>query len=192
MRVLHVEDSPTDADLTRRLLARQAPEIELDRVSDQTAARMRLQDAADFDLALVDLRLPDGSGLELLAWIREHQLPLAVVMLTGSGDQESAIAALQAGADDYLTKDVAALERLPVTLRDAYKRFHEARVRHNRPLRVLYAEHKAADIDLTRRHLARYAPHIRLSLATDVGEVLARLPSDPGTPADFDLVLLDL
>jgi diguanylate cyclase (GGDEF)-like protein/PAS domain S-box-containing protein len=191
MRVLHVEDNPADADLTRRLLARQAPEIELDRVSDQTAARMRLQDAADFDLALVDLRLPDGSGLELLAWIREHQLPLAVVMLTGSGDQESAIAALQAGADDYLTKDVAALERLPVTLRDAYKRFHEARVRHNRPLRVLYAEHNAADIDLTRRHLARYAPHIRLSLATDVGEVLARLPSDPGTPADFDLVLLD-
>lgn len=191
MRVLHVEDNPTDADLTRCVLARRAPEIELDQVSDQTAARVRLQDAADFDLALVDLRLPDGSGLELLVWIREHRLPLAVVMLTGSGDQECAIAALQAGADDYLTKDAAALERLPITLRDAHKRFHDARIRHERPLRVLYAEHSAADIDLTRRHLARYAPHIRLSLATDVGEVLARLPSDPGTQADFDVVLLD-
>ncbi len=139
----------------------------------------------------MDLRLPDGSGLELLAWIREQQLPLAVVMLTGSGDQEAAIAALQAGADDYLAKGDDTLDRLPVTLRDAWQRFREAHGRRARPLRVLYAEHNLADIDLTRRHLTRHAPHIRLTAVADVQQVLARLPADPATPADFDLVLLD-
>ncbi|MBK1723489.1 EAL domain-containing protein [Thiocystis violacea] len=191
MHVLHVEDNPTDADLTQRLCTRQSPEIELDLVTSQAEARERLRDANSYDLALVDLRLPDGSGLELLTWIREHQLPLAVVMLTGSGDQESAIAALQAGADDYLTKDVDALERLPATLRDACKRFSEAHRRRARPLRVLYAEHNRADIDLTQRHLARYAPHIRLSIVRDVQALLARLPADLQGVLDFDLVLLD-
>ncbi|NEX19789.1 EAL domain-containing protein [Thiorhodococcus mannitoliphagus] len=191
MRVLHVEDTPTDADLTKRLCTRQAPEIALDLVTSQTEARERLQGVNSYDLALVDLRLPDGSGLELLTWIREQQLPLAVVMLTGSGDQESAIASLQAGADDYLTKDVDALERLPATLRDARKRFVEAHRRRARPLRVLYAEHNPADIDLTRRHLARHAPHIRLTVVSDVQALLARLPAHSRSAADFDLVLLD-
>ena len=189
MRVLHVEDNPTDADLTRRLLARLAPDVELEQAPSQAAARKCLENAAGYDLALVDLRLPDGSGLELLSWIRERQLPLAVVLLTGSGDQDAAIAALQAGADDYLTKDLDALDRLPATLHDAWKRFHEAQARHARPLRVLYAEHNPADVDLTRRHLARYAPHIRLTVVSDVGQVLASLPSDARTPADYDQVL---
>jgi diguanylate cyclase (GGDEF)-like protein/PAS domain S-box-containing protein len=191
MRVLHVEDNPVDADLTRRLLARLAPEISLEHVSGLAEARACLREPVRYDLALIDLRLMDGSGLELLAEIRERQLPLAVVMLTGSGDQDAAIAALQAGADDYLTKGDAALEHLPVTLRDAWKRFHEASARRAHTLRVLYAEHNDADIDLTRRHLARHAPHIRLTAVRDADQALARLPTDMRTPADYDVVLLD-
>ena len=191
MRLLHVEDNPTDADLTRRLLARQAPDIAIAVAASLAAARERLLAEETYDLALVDLHLPDGSGLQLLTWIRERQLPLAVVMLTGAGDPEAAIAALQAGADDYLTKDLAALERLPATLRAAWERFNAAQARHARPLRVLYAEHHAADLDLTQRHLTRYAPHIRLTAVADVHQVLARLPRDPSGPVEFDLVLLD-
>jgi DNA-binding response OmpR family regulator len=120
VRLLHVEDNPTDADLTRRLLARQAPDIALATAASLAAARECLLAEESYDLALVDLHLPDGSGLQLLTWIRERQLPLAVVMLTGAGDPEAAIAALQAGADDYLTKDLAAQERLTATLRAAW------------------------------------------------------------------------
>lgn len=191
MRVLHVEDNPVDLDLTRRLLARQAPEIQLDPAESRQMAMERLLAVDGYDLALIDLRLPDGSGLDLLAWIRDRQLPLAVVMLTGSGDQQSAIAALQAGADDYLTKGAESFGRLPATLRDAWARFHAASSRRARPLHVLYAEHSAADIDLTRRHLARHAPHIRLQAVPDTERVLALLPSRAGQPADFDAVLLD-
>lgn len=191
MRVLYVEDNPVDADLTGRHLARQAPDIELTTVSSLAEARARLQTPADFDVALVDLKLPDGSGLELLSWIRRQSLSLAVVMLTGSGDQKSAVVALQVGADDYLTKSTASLERLATTLRNACAHFPTSRAARFRSLRVLYAEHHAADIDLARRHLARYAPHIQLTVVGDADQVLHSLPADNESPADFDVVLLD-
>ncbi|MTW19689.1 EAL domain-containing protein [Allochromatium palmeri] len=191
MRVLHVEDNPVDADLTRRRLARRAPDIELEQASRLSEALEHLGTPGRYDLALLDLRLPDGSGLDALAWIRERRLPLAVVVLTGSGDQDAAIAALQAGADDYLSKGERTLERLPATLRDAWRRFRLAQTRQARPLRVLYAEHNPADIDLTRRHLARYAPHIRLTMVQDASQILEHLPADPHALAEFDLLLLD-
>ncbi len=192
MYVLHVEDNPIDVDLTQRALARRAPEIQCVAVASTLAAALAcLQQAERYELALVDLRLPDGSGLEVLAHIRERRLPLAVVLLTGSGDQESAIAALQAGADDYLIKSDAALERLPATLRAAHQRFHAATMRRSQPLRVIYAEHNLADIDLTLRHFARHAPHIRVMTVLDVTQLLACLPQDARTVADYDVVLLD-
>lgn len=191
MRVLHVEDNKVDADLTRRLLAARAPDIELEQVPTQAAALERLSDPGRYGVVLADIGLSDGSGLDLLAWIRERSLPIAVVMLTGSGDQDAAIAALQAGADDYLTKGLGALDSLPATLHDAYRRYHEASARRAHPLRVLYAEHSAADIDLTQRHLARHAPHIRLTVVANAEQALARLPAYTGTEADFDVLLLD-
>ncbi|MBA3032961.1 MAG: EAL domain-containing protein [Gammaproteobacteria bacterium] len=191
LRILHVEDNPADADLTRRHLKRQAPDIELTHAATLAEARTCLQESASFNAALVDLRLPDGSGFELLNWIRQQSLPMAVVMLTGSGDQHAAVAALQAGADDYLTKDATSLERLAATLRDACKRFQESRIRRSHTLRVLYAEHNTADIDLTRRHLARFAPHIQLTVVPSATQVLRLLPETATAPADFDALLLD-
>ncbi|MBK1642521.1 two-component system response regulator [Chromatium okenii] len=192
MYVLHVEDNPIDVDLTQRALARRAPDIQCVAVASTLAAALAcLQQAERYELALVDLRLPDGSGLEVLAHIRERRLPLAVVLLTGSGDQEAAVAALQAGADDYLIKSDAALERLPATLRAARQRFHAATMRRSQPLRVIYAEHNLADIDLTLRHFARHAPHIRVMTVLDVTQLLACLPQDTRTAADYDAVLLD-
>ncbi|MDP1864209.1 MAG: EAL domain-containing protein [Thiobacillus sp.] len=191
MRVLYVEDNLTDADLTRRHLMRQAPAIELILATSLAEARDFLQAPASFDVALVDLKLPDGSGLELLNWIRKQSLPVAVVMLTGSGDQKAAVIALQAGADDYLTKGENSLEHLAGTLNDACHRFQKSSVCRTQLLRVLYAEHHAADIDLTQRHLTRYAPHVQLAVVGDASQVLARLPFDNAAPSDFDVVLLD-
>jgi signal transduction histidine kinase/DNA-binding response OmpR family regulator len=193
LRVLYLEDNPLDADLTRRELIRQAPEIELVVVATLIAALETVAgERPPFDLILTDLQLPDGSGLELLARVRERELPLAVVIITGAGDQEAAVAALMAGADDYLVKRSESTGHLARLLYAAHASFQTRRRRRAKPLRVLYGEANRFDIDLTRRHLARYAPYIRLEPACSGAEVLAHLPLSPGgAPPDFDLVLLD-
>ena len=191
MRILYLEDSPVDADLALRALARSSPTDVVEVAPTLAAARERLGRPEDFDLVLADLGLPDGSGLELLDEIRARGLPLAVVILTGSGDQEAAVAALKAGADDYLTKHGDYLERLPRLAASALARFRAAAARRARPLRVLYVEHSAFDIDLTRRHFAQYAPQLHLDVISQPTDALARLPGSPAEPSVYDVLLLD-
>jgi diguanylate cyclase (GGDEF)-like protein/PAS domain S-box-containing protein len=193
MNVLYVEDAAQDADLARRALARLTPQTQLEVVPSLAAAMERLaqQPTAAFDLVLADLALPDGSGLQLLAHIRLHNLPLAVVILTGSGDQDAAIAALRSGADDYLIKSDGYLVQLPATLARALARFQARTVRKAVPIRVLYAEHHPFDIDLTRRHLAQHTSHIALDVVSSAGEVLERLPQTAAQACVYDVVLLD-
>src|SRR5258706_12348083 len=56
------------------------------------------------DLVLVDVRLNDGDGFEVLAWCRKHHPQLTVVLITGYGTVETGVEALRAGAFDLLTK----------------------------------------------------------------------------------------
>jgi two-component system cell cycle sensor histidine kinase/response regulator CckA len=191
MKVLYVEDDARDADLTRRELARIAPQVHLEVVATLGEARARLTEGASIDVVLTDLQLPDGSGLELVAEVRERALPLAVVALTGSDAGEIAVAALKAGADDYLVKRSDYLARLPQVLAAALARHQAEVVRHASALRVLYAEDSASDTDLTRRHFARHARSIRLEAVNDVAELLRRLPRTAAEPSPCDVLLLD-
>jgi DNA-binding NtrC family response regulator len=58
----------------------------------------------NYDLALVDLRLGDGDGFDVLAWCRENRPGTAVILMTGYGTVETAIEAIRAGAFDLVTK----------------------------------------------------------------------------------------
>ena len=189
MRVLYVEDAPEDADLARLRLGRSAPDLELTVAGSLAAGREQLENGT-FDALLCDLRLPDGNGLELLAWVRERRLPLTVVMVTGSGDQRSALAALKGGADDYLVKRDDYLDRVADTLRAAHRRFQEAS-RSSRPLQVLYVEHDPFDLEITQRHFAEHAPHMRLDPVSDAETALARLPGEAQRANPYDLLLMD-
>ncbi len=192
MNVLYVEDDPRDADLVSRELTRSAARIQLEIAPTLQAARNRLADPnASYDLVLADVRLPDGTGLELLEEIRKQAQALAVVILTGVGDEETAVAALKAGADDYVMKRSDYLARLPLILETALERFKATTARRSRSLQVLYAEHDSIDIDLTRRHLARYAPHIHLDVAYTALEALQRLRASKEGGAPYDVLLLD-
>ncbi|MCX8144729.1 MAG: EAL domain-containing protein [Azovibrio sp.] len=193
MRVLYVEDSAADADLTRRVLARKAPHIELEVVGSLQEARARLSARRlerPFDLLLTDLSLPDGSGLELLSGLLLDGIKLPVVLITGQGDERSAVAALKAGATGYLVKREGYLESLAETLAELRARAaRRAATAH--PLVVLYAEPHVADADLTRLHLTQHAPHIQLDVVPDAEQVLRRLPADASTPPVYDVLLLD-
>ncbi|MBS0587613.1 MAG: EAL domain-containing protein [Proteobacteria bacterium] len=192
MRVLYIEDTLSDADIARRTLARTAPDIELITVTSLAEGLKYLEQPGFCDMLLTDLNLPDGSGLEALTSIRERRLPLAVVIITGSGDHDKAVAAFKASADDYLIKEGDYLERLPRTLRSALARFRSKSMERN-PLilRVLYIEHNSFDIDLMHRHLALHAPHIHLTAVTNAQDALTLLPDSPEKAADFDLLLID-
>ncbi|MCC6613655.1 MAG: PAS domain S-box protein [Anaerolineae bacterium] len=192
MKILYVEDDPRDADLVRRELSRAAPHIRLDIAPTLGEARSRLAEPnAAYDLVLADLRLPDGTGLELLEELRKRGKALAVVILTGVGDEETAVAALKAGADDYVTKRKDYHVRLLPALETALGRFRAEAARRARPLRVLYAEHNAADIDLTQRHFARYALHIHLDEVYTAVEALHRLLDTAEKTNPYDVLLLD-
>jgi DNA-binding NtrC family response regulator len=68
------------------------------------------------DVAIVDLKLPDGSGLDLLHRIKETYPDISVIILTGHATVDSAVKALKVGAEDYVTKPVD-LPRLQVILK---------------------------------------------------------------------------
>jgi PAS domain S-box-containing protein len=190
MRVLYVEDDPRDADLTKHTLARTAPQLVLETVSSVGAALARLEqcDAPQLDLVLSDMHLRDGDGLALLTHIRENSLPLAVVIVTGVGDEETAVAALKARADDYVVKRKGYLDKLPVIIESAFNHNQADAARRANPLRVLYAADNLAEIEVTRRHFAVQADHIHLDIVTTSSEALTTLRDNPG---GYHAVLLD-
>jgi diguanylate cyclase (GGDEF)-like protein/PAS domain S-box-containing protein len=192
MRILYLEDNPVDADLARRALARLAPDYLLTVATSLAGARELLAAAdAAYDLALLDLRLPDGSGLDFLGEIRARRLPLAAVVLTGSGSRDSAIAALKAGADNYLVKSGDYLERLPGVLAAALAQFKSSGIGLNRSLRVLYASRDLAEIEVMRRHLGKHAPQVELATVDWGAEVMARLKEREAAAPPCDVLLLD-
>lgn len=120
MKILYVEDEIAHVMLTERTLQENLHQEFLLLHAEKVSDALKFLDAEpDIDLVLSDLRLPDGTGLELLKKIRERKDPPAVVLVTGQGDQEAAVAALKAGAADYLVKQSDYLHRLPVVLSNA-------------------------------------------------------------------------
>ncbi len=94
--------------------------ITLGRMDVQATTAMTLGEArrhldmGRFDLCLTDMNLPDGNGIDLVRYITEHCPELPVAMITAHGNMESAVAAMKAGAFDFVPKpvDLQLLRRL--------------------------------------------------------------------------------
>ncbi len=120
MKILYVEDEIAHVELAQRTLEDNLRDgFVLFHVESIREALELLKKEPDIDLILSDLRLPDGSGMDLLTKVQQMKLPPAVVLVTGQGDQEVAVAALKAGAADYLVKQSDYLHRLPVVIGNA-------------------------------------------------------------------------
>lgn len=111
VHILLVEDSATHIALIRDALAARGREIALAVAHTLAEARTMLAGVRP-DLAIVDLLLPDGSGIDLLPADREDAA-FPVVILTSHGNERKAVEAIKAGALDYLVKSPDTLAALP-------------------------------------------------------------------------------
>ena len=105
LRVLLVEDDPGDAQLVVFALTQhRAPGFQVTHVSSLTEALRELTALPPFDVVLLDLNLPDSSGLSTVSHLQEVAANVPIVIMTGFDDPEFADTALEIGAQDYLVK----------------------------------------------------------------------------------------
>jgi CheY-like chemotaxis protein len=76
-----------------------------------------------FDIILTDYDMPGMNGLELLRWIRNHEINIPVVMLTAAGSEDIAVEAMKSGAYDYVRKEQIDLYHLDVVITGTRERF---------------------------------------------------------------------
>ena len=98
--ILLIEDERDHADLIQRALASAVPPYKMSHAETLAAGRARAE-AEPPDLALVDYRLPDGSGYEFVHWAADR---FPVILLTAFGNERTAVEAIKAGALDYVIK----------------------------------------------------------------------------------------
>ena len=189
LHVLYAEDNPIDADLTRSYFARHAQDFAL-QIVHRAEEFLSLARTGNYTALLLDQRLPDMDGLEVLRILSQENITTPLVLVTGVGDSELASQALRLGADDYLPKRPGYLQTLPEYLRDVIDRRRrvagplKSRVR---PRHILLVEDRPADVKLMVEHLSANAPHLTVEIVTSQAEALDQLTST----GEFDLVIAD-
>ncbi len=113
--VLVIDDEADIRELLELSLIRMG--LGVDCAGTVAEAKARLE-SGQYDLCLTDMRLPDGDGLELVRHIGAHCADVPVAVITAFGSTENAVAALKAGAFDYLTKPLS-LEQLRALIKSA-------------------------------------------------------------------------
>jgi two-component system cell cycle sensor histidine kinase/response regulator CckA len=123
LRVLLVEDSELDAELVTLALSRGPRELRLERVQDGLEMEPAL-DRAPWDIVISDWSLPSFSAPMALELLKRKQPDLPFIIVSGTVGEENAVAAMRAGANDYLLKD-----RLTRLLPAVERELREARLR---------------------------------------------------------------
>ena len=99
--ILVVEDEPTIADFVERGLRAHGHSTA---VTDEPDRALALALSGEFALIVLDLGLPGGDGFDVLRAVRERRHDVPVLVLTAQFEERDAVACLEAGADDYMTK----------------------------------------------------------------------------------------
>ena len=167
-RVLVVDDEPDIRELIDLTLSRMG----LAAACAGTVAEARAcLGEGEFQLCLTDMRLPDGDGLEIVRFIAEQHPQMPVAVITAYGSTENAVAALKAGAFDYLAKPVG-LEQLRALVKSAL-RVPDGEVADD-PLQALIGESAAMDqVRALIEKLARSQAPIYVSGESGSGKELA-------------------
>jgi two-component system response regulator PilR (NtrC family) len=156
--------------------------LRVDTAADLTSARAQLAQA-DYDLCLTDMRLPDGSGLDLISHIAQKYPDTPVAMITAFGNVEAAVNALKAGAFDFVTKpvDLSVLRRL---VQHALDLNEQRRTASPASGRLLGDSARMQQLRQTIGRVARSQAPVYISGESGVGkELVARLIHEEGSRA---------
>jgi len=159
MKILIVDDDDVDRMAVRRALKATGLDVLVTEAEDAEGALARLE-REHFDCTLLDYRMPGSDGLDVVRRAREKGLMVPFIMLTGFGDEQTAVELMKAGAADYIPKNALTAERLAVSLRGVV-RVHQAEIEANR-----------ADVELRRyaqqmRAVAQAAIEMNSTLSVD-------------------------
>ena len=152
VKILVVDDEPPIRKLLRMGLTAHGYEV-LDAPNGRIALELL---AKKPHLVILDLGLPDIDGLELLRRIRHRQESLPVVVLSSRGDEAGKVAALDLGADDYVTKPFG-MDELLARMRAALR--HQLQAHGERPVFNV----GDLSVDLVRRIVKRGGKDVKLS-----------------------------
>jgi DNA-binding response OmpR family regulator len=121
MRIAILDD---DAAQAERVAASLRAQAHICTIASSAAAMISLLRRGTFDLLVFDWMLPEGSGVEVVEWVRKNiNPPPPILMVTARADEGDIVQGLKAGADDYVTKPVSEpvlIARVEALLRRAY------------------------------------------------------------------------
>ena len=186
-RVLLVDDELDLLELMELTLAKMG--LETDRAVSVAEAKNRLA-GTHYDLCLTDMRLGDGEGLDVIACASELPRPVPVAVITAYGNAGNAVAALKAGAFDYLAKPVA-LDQLRALIKSALSIPDASQA--DDPERKLIGESAAMqDIRTRIAKLARTQAPVHIAGESGSGkELAARLIHQLGNRADQPFIAVN-
>lgn len=154
--ILFVEDDPDDELLVRETLSEAAAGVyRIFHAATWTLARAELC-SKSFDVVLLDLNLPDSSGLELIESVLSAAPDTPIVIVTGLDDEEVAQTALQHGVQDYVVKGDIGHQILPRTIRHAIDR---------QRLLLQLEESKRAELQLKDEFISHVSHELRSPLS---------------------------
>ncbi|MCK3778197.1 response regulator transcription factor [Ensifer sesbaniae] len=144
MRILLLEDEPEMASALKAALERR--QVIVDHVSTLADAEA-VAELWPYDVVVLDRRLPDGEGLDLIPKLRSLGVAAPILMLTALGSINDRVAGLDAGADDYLSKPFA-VEELMARLRALARRPVSLNAEQTEVGRLIYDfHHREAAVD---------------------------------------------
>jgi two-component system response regulator HydG len=173
VKILIVEDDSTFAQIIEGFLLKKGFDVLLATTAKQAFTMLQENDV---NLLLVDYRLPDGTGLDILAFARDQGLAVPTIIMTSFNDVRTAVKSIQLGAVDYITKPINPDELLMVIKKSLTKKADELVVSEN------FIKGKSAVADKLYEHISLVAP-------TDMSVIIQ---GESGTGKEFAAKTLHL
>lgn len=180
-KILHLEDSIVDHELTLRALNKAGVACSMLRVESLEDFQVKIK-ATKFDIILADYHLPGFTALDAWELLQSEALPPPFILLSGAIGEPAAVSAIKSGMSDYLSKDE--LPKLAQMILRAIE------LDANRQAK-LKSDH---DLALSEKQLAQFAEHLQFTIENERASIAREIHDDVGgslAAAKFDLAWIE-